>query len=62
MEIVFCPFMDRKRFADCVGVSADVVERWIRDGRIKTFQIGKRSLIDMRQWLQSPVTTQGASR
>lgn len=51
MELVFCPFMDRARFAQMVGVTPDVVERWIRDGRVKTYQMGKRSLIDMRQWL-----------
>ncbi len=51
MELIFIPFLSRRRFADLVGISEDVLERWIRDGRVKTFKIGKRSLIDLRQWL-----------
>ena len=51
MELVFIPFVSRQRFAQLVGVSEDVLERWIRDGRVKTFKIGKRSLVDLRQWL-----------
>jgi len=51
LDIVFVPFLTRSRFAELVGISEDTLERWIRDGRIKTFRIGKRSLIDMRQWL-----------
>jgi len=58
MEIVFIPFLSRQRFALLVGVSEDVLERWIRDGRVKTFRIGKRSLVDLRQWL----ATEGAAR
>lgn len=53
MELVFVPFLSRSRFAELVGISGDVLERWIRDGRVKTFKIGKRSLVDMRQWLDS---------
>ncbi|NTV93910.1 MAG: helix-turn-helix domain-containing protein [Thiobacillus sp.] len=53
MEIVFVPFLSRDRFCQLVGITPDVLERWIRDGRVKTFRIGKRSLVDMRQWLNS---------
>lgn len=53
MEIVFIPFVSRQRFALLVGISEDVLERWIRDGRVKTFRIGKRSLVDLRQWLSN---------
>lgn len=52
MELVFIPFLSRQRFSSLVGVSEDVLERWIRDGRVKTFKIGKRSLVDLRQWLR----------
>lgn len=51
MELVFIPFLSRRRFAELVGITEDVLERWIRDGRVKTFKIGKRSLVDLRQWL-----------
>lgn len=54
MELVFIPFMDRSAFAQRVGVTEDTLERWIRDGRIKTIQMGKRSLVDLRQWLAQP--------
>lgn len=54
MDLVFVPFMDRSAFALRVGVTEDVLERWIRDGRVRTFQMGKRSLVDMRQWLANP--------
>lgn len=53
MELVFIPFMSRSLFAQYVGVSQPVVERWIRDGRVSTFKIGKRSLVDLRQWISS---------
>lgn len=55
MQIVFVPFMDRSAFAQRVGVTEDTLERWIRDGRIKTVQMGKRSLVDLRQWLSQPL-------
>jgi len=53
LQIVFCPFVTRQRFAEMVGVTSDTLERWIRDGRVSTHRIGKRSLVDMRQWLSS---------
>lgn len=53
MELVFIPFMSRPLFAQHVGVSEDVLERWIRDGHVSTFKIGKRSLVDLRQWISS---------
>lgn len=58
MELIFVPFLSRQRFATLVGISEDVLERWIRDGRVKTFRIGKRSLVDLRQWLAN----EGAAR
>lgn len=51
MELVFVPFLARDRFAALVGVTPDTLERWIRDGRVKTYKMGRRSLIDLRQWL-----------
>lgn len=51
MDVIFVPFLSRSRFAALVGVSEDVLERWVRDGRVRTFRIGKRSLVDMRQWI-----------
>jgi hypothetical protein len=53
MELVFIPFISRERFSYLCGISPDVLERWIRDGRVATFKIGKRSLVDMRQWITS---------
>lgn len=50
-ELIFVPFLTRARFAALVGITDDVLERWIRDGRIRTYRIGKRSLVDMRQWM-----------
>lgn len=51
MELVFIPFLSRQRFAELVGISEDVLENWIRKGYVKCHTIGKRSLVDMRQWL-----------
>lgn len=51
MDLIFCPFLTRQRFAELVGVSEDVVTNWVRKGYVKCHVIGKRSLIDMRQWL-----------
>ena len=53
VQIVFTPFVTRQKFCEMVGVSSDVLERWIRDGRVPCFQMGKRSLVDMRVWLGS---------
>ncbi len=53
MLIQFTPFVTRQRFAELVGVTDDTLERWIRDGRVPCFQMGKRSLVDMRPWLTS---------
>jgi hypothetical protein len=50
MQLVFIPFMARDKFAAAVGITPDVLERWIRDGRVRTYRIGKRSLVDLRQW------------
>lgn len=52
MDIVFVPFLTRDRFASLVGVTPDTLERWIRDGRVQTYRIGKRSLVDVRQWMR----------
>lgn len=51
MELIFVPFLSRDRFAALVGVTPDTLERWIRDGRVKTYKMGNRSLVDLRQWL-----------
>lgn len=61
MNMVFHPFCDRATFAERTGITKDVLEKWIRDGRIKTFRIGKRSLIDLRQWIDSEDLTRLAS-
>lgn len=50
-QIIFVPFLTRERFAWHVGITPDIVERWVRDGHLATFKIGKRSLVDMRQWM-----------
>ena len=50
MDIIFVPFVTRQRFATLVGVTQDTLERWIRDGRVRTYRMGKRSLVDLRQW------------
>jgi excisionase family DNA binding protein len=50
MQVMFVPFVTRARFAELVGVSQDTLEHWIRAGRVKTYKIGKRSLVDLRQW------------
>ena len=52
MDIVFVPFLTRDRFASLVGVTPDTLERWIRDGRVQTYRMGKRSLVDVRQWMR----------
>lgn len=52
MDIIFVPFLTRERFAALVGITPDVLERWIRDGRVRTFRMGKRSLVDLRQWVR----------
>lgn len=52
-SLVFCPFVTRQKFAEMVGVTEDVLERWIRDGRVVCFRMGKRSLVDLRVWLNS---------
>jgi len=49
--LVFVPFMDRKKFAESVGITPDTLERQIRNGKIKTFRLGKRSLVDLRPLL-----------
>lgn len=51
MELIFVPFLSRDRFAALVGVTPDTLEKWIRDGRVKTYKMGRRSLVDLRQWL-----------
>ena len=51
LQIVFTPFVTRQRFAEMVGVTDDTLERWIRDGRVPCFKMGKRSLVDLRVWL-----------
>lgn len=51
MLIQFTPFVTRQRFAELVGVTDDTLERWIRDGRVPCFQMGKRSLVDLRVWI-----------
>jgi hypothetical protein len=53
MQVIFCPFLTREKFAESVGVTQDVLEGWIRRGLVKTKTIGKRSLVDMRQWMDS---------
>jgi excisionase family DNA binding protein len=50
MDVIFVPFVTRQRFATLVGVTQDTLERWIRDGRVRTYRMGKRSLVDLRQW------------
>lgn len=50
LQIVFIPFMTRDLFARHVGITDDTLEGWIRNGYVKVFKIGTRSLVDMRQW------------
>lgn len=63
-HLVFIPFLTRDRFSELVGVTPDTLERWIRDGRVVTHRIGKRSLVDMRQWISGDGSngTQSAPR
>ena len=49
---VYVPFLDRAKFAAAVGVSADVVDGWIRRGYVATVTIGRRSLVDLRPWMR----------
>ena len=51
VQIVFTPFVTRQKFCEMVGVSGDVLERWIRDGRVPCVAMGKYSLVDLRVWL-----------
>lgn len=60
-QIVFCPFMTRERFSELVGVTPDTLERWVRDGRVPVFKMGKRSLVDLRFWITTADTTQGGT-
>lgn len=48
---VFVPFLDRQRFCQLVGVTPAILAVWVREGRIQTISMGKRSLIDLRPWL-----------
>lgn len=50
-ELVFVPFLTRARFAALVGITEDTLEKWIREDRVRTYRIGKRSLVDLRQWM-----------
>ncbi|OYU30722.1 MAG: hypothetical protein CFE39_11965 [Comamonadaceae bacterium PBBC2] len=59
MLIQFTPFVTRQRFAELVGVTDDTLERWIRDGRVPCFQMGKRSLVDMRVWIAGGLDLRG---
>lgn len=51
MQVIFVPFVDRKKFADSVGITTDVLDGWIRRGYIKTIKIGKRSLVDLTSYI-----------
>jgi predicted site-specific integrase-resolvase len=42
--------MDRARFCALVGITQNVLAVWVREGRVKTVDMGKRQLIDLRQW------------
>ena len=59
MLIQFTPFVTRQRFAELVGVTDDTLERWIRDGRVSCFKMGKRSLVDLRVWINDTENTEG---
>lgn len=48
--LAIVPFMDRSRFCALVGITPNVLAVWVREGRVKTVNMGKRSLIDLREW------------
>lgn len=48
--LALVPFMDRARFCALVGITQNVLAVWVREGRVKTVDMGKRQLIDLRQW------------
>ncbi len=48
--LALVPFMDRSRFCALVGITPNVLAVWVREGRVKTINMGKRSLIDLREW------------
>lgn len=48
---IFVPFLDRQRFCQLVGVTPAILAVWVREGRIQTISMGKRSLVDLRPWL-----------
>lgn len=48
--LALVPFMDRQRFCSLVGITPNVLAVWVREGRVKTVSMGKRSLIDLREW------------
>lgn len=51
--LVLVPFMDRARFCALVGVTQGVLRNWIKEGRVKTVDMGKRKLVDLREfWLK----------
>lgn len=51
MDLLFIPFLERKKFCASVGITEPTLKKWINTGQVKTFTIGRRSLVDMRQWL-----------
>jgi hypothetical protein len=49
-QIIFVPFLTKQKFAASIGVTEDVVTTWIKKDYVKLFHIGRRALIDLRQW------------
>jgi excisionase family DNA binding protein len=47
MTIAFCPVMDRRQFAQVVGLTVDTVEAMVARGYLPCIRIGKRSLINI---------------
>lgn len=51
--LALVPFMDRARFCALVGITPGVLRNWIKEGRVKTVDMGKRKLVDLREfWMK----------
>lgn len=43
----YAPLMDRRRFAQAVGVTAETVEGWIARRELPMVKIGRRNLVNV---------------